>query len=658
MATLEELLAIDQELQAPARAPGQSASIDEMLSIQSELDQPQQPAAIGRPGRAASLTQEREATQQLLEGVESGEVTSQDLTRPQVEAVRRARVEAIPEINIGGFKKLSDNTNFLEAVSAMTTFDPDEFGRILTASDPDIGIVTTPEGERLAFNNKTNKAFSINKLGPSLIDATQVGISAAALAPATVAGGLAPVALASGAIQAGLETGQAAAGGEFDALPVAGAALAGPIISKIGQGANAAIQKLRSSLSLPAIKAPTSVEVGKNISPIFGQESKNMTAVREAIEKGEGDNIAAKYMIDGANKVVADPSAREVIKQGTRTDTFPEGLVAMIKGSSGQDKVQMAKSLDIIESGMTNFRKAQDNRPGKVVGETVMELFDSVRAENIKAGKAVGKSAKSLAGQQVNLSSPVASFLDDLDKLGVRVDGKKLNFFDSVIEGDKGAENILKAVWPRLQRLQNNPDGFKSHNFKKFIDTKIEAGKKSTVNPLTRDAQKVAENLRKNVNETLREFSPAYKEANVNFSETVGVLDKFTKTAGTNFNPDSPFATEFTGKLARRLLSNVQSRETLMESLLNLETVARKFGGKFDGDIGTQILFIDELEKTFGSFARTGISSEVAKGLGKAARGSKAEIAADIGGKIIDKAQRLNEQQTLKALRGLVERNR
>ena len=40
MATLDELLAIDQELQTSDQAPTQGATIDQLLSIQSELDQP------------------------------------------------------------------------------------------------------------------------------------------------------------------------------------------------------------------------------------------------------------------------------------------------------------------------------------------------------------------------------------------------------------------------------------------------------------------------------------------------------------------------------------------------------------------------------------------------------------------------------------------
>ena len=186
MATLEQLLAIQGE--AESVTCGCSASIDQLLSIQQELDttgQLKEPAqrTRGRGRSALGLQKERqriteEADQQeaeeLLIGIDSGEVEISSLSDDQVQRVQKAKIDRIPEVADIGLSGLSENTGFLQAVSGLTTFNDDEFGRILQDADPAIGIVSTPEGERIAVNNDTGVAVSLNKIGPSLIDAIRI----------------------------------------------------------------------------------------------------------------------------------------------------------------------------------------------------------------------------------------------------------------------------------------------------------------------------------------------------------------------------------------------------------------------------------------------------------------------------------------------------
>ena len=198
--------------------------LEDIFSRYQPVEQQQAPAPQrggGRSGLSRRKAQQAERTSELMAGIEAGQISSKDLTPVEVSRVQRARVDAIPEANVGSFRMLSSDVSFMSSLAAMTTFDPDEFGRILSRADPNIGIATTPEGERIALNNKTNEAVSINKLGPSMMDAAQLGISVAALAPAAALGGIVAPAVGAGLIQANIETGQALAGGEFDAEPIA-----------------------------------------------------------------------------------------------------------------------------------------------------------------------------------------------------------------------------------------------------------------------------------------------------------------------------------------------------------------------------------------------------------------------------------------------------
>lgn len=192
-------------------------------------------------------------TEGQLQQFEAGQITSSNLSDEEVDQIRKLRINKIPELT-GSFKNLSKNLNFIDAVAGLSTFNPDEFGRILSSSDPAIGITTTPEGERIAVNNETGAAFSINKLGPSFMDAVQIGGTVAAFTPAsrgaTIIGQgvkegfktAAKLGVKAGATQTALETTQAAAGGEFNPKDVALSAAIAPV----GQ---AAVEKVVSPIA-------------------------------------------------------------------------------------------------------------------------------------------------------------------------------------------------------------------------------------------------------------------------------------------------------------------------------------------------------------------------------------------------------------------------
>lgn len=232
---LEGIFAQQPVQQQPAQQlPAQQQQPIQQLPERPEVSQQLPPRQLGggRAGRANRIRQDQTRGEGLLRSFEAGEITSQDMTTAEVEQVRKARIDAIPEIT-GSFKQLSENLGFMQALSGLTTFNPDEFGRILQQSDPDIGVVTTPDGERIAINKRTNEGFSINKLGPSLMDAVQIGGAAAlftgpASAISRVGGAAGKQALlqagGAGAIESGVQSLQAGLGGEFDLSDVALAA--------------------------------------------------------------------------------------------------------------------------------------------------------------------------------------------------------------------------------------------------------------------------------------------------------------------------------------------------------------------------------------------------------------------------------------------------
>lgn len=271
------------EIEQPG-AQAQALTLPQGFEI--ETQETVAPRQIGRPGRAQQIRTGRTETQDLLRRFEAGEITSADLTPEQVESVRRARIEAIPEISQVGIQPLT-GTEGLEglgtAAIGLTTFDPAEFGKILTEQFPQIGISTTPDGEQIAVNNETGAVASLNKPGISPIDILQglgvvaaftPGVKAAAAAPAAVSGLIgrevaAPAgvrALAGGLTAAGTEAGiqaaQEAAGGTFDKEQVALAGGLGAVAEAVVPAAQAALGKTKGILGVKAPKATQTAEEG------------------------------------------------------------------------------------------------------------------------------------------------------------------------------------------------------------------------------------------------------------------------------------------------------------------------------------------------------------------------------------------------------------
>ena len=387
---------------------------------------------------------------------------------------------------------------------------------------------------------------------------------------------------------------------------------------------------------------------------IFGNESSTKAAVRKAIEENPTDNITAKYIINGAGKVKADPVAREVIKQG-----FDEGLVAAIKGSKPKDKQAMKNMITIIEKGKGNRLFFEKNRPTDVIGDTVLKRFSSVRDINKTAGKELDGVAKGLKGQKVDSSRAVGQFFDDLNEIGIsvtRVGGAlRAGFKGSDIEGIPAAENAVKKMLGRLNFNPERADAFNIHRMKKFIDEQVSFGKIGE--GLTGKTERVIKSLRRNLDGSLDDAFPKYNEVNTRFSESRQALDEFQKAAGSNFDPFSANADKFVGNLSRRLLSNVQSRVKLMDSISQLENTSAKFGVKFNDDVFTQAMFADDLERVFGSFAPKSFKGEIEGAIKSAAtdvRGGVLETGAKVVGKAAEKARGINEQNAIKSLKQLV----
>jgi hypothetical protein len=346
----------------------------------------------------------------------------------------------------------------------------------------------------------------------------------------------------------------------------------------------------------------------------------------------------------------ADVAAKDAIKQG-----FDEGVIAAVKGSSPADRKSMRKMVNIMERGKKNARFAVTNRPSDVVGDSLMDRVRTVQKINRDAGKRLDTVAKSLKGQQVEFQPAVNAFINDLGDMGISVtDDLKLNFSGSDIEGLAGPERAITQVFNRMKTTRP-PDAFDLHRMKRFIDEQVTFGKNAE--GLAGRSEAVLKSLRRNLDQTLDSNFPEYDAVNTQYSETIGALDALQDVAGRKMDLTGPNAEKATGTLMRRLMSNAQSRVTLLDSINQIEDVANKFGGKFKDDLLSQVLFVDELDSVFGPVARTSFQGQIKQGVGAAIEVKTSPVAAALraGGAVVDKARGINQEGAFKSIKKLLQ---
>ena len=389
---------------------------------------------------------------------------------------------------------------------------------------------------------------------------------------------------------------------------------------------------------------------------------------KELIESGQlGDARTAKFNLNDAGKIEVDPFAKESIKQG-----FDKGVVADIKGASAATRQKMRDMVNIVERGLNNSRFSALNRASDVVGDSLTSRFSVVHQANRRAGKKLDFEAGKLKGKPIDATGPVDNFLDDLESIGVQFDPstRTINFKGSDIEGLAGPEAAVKNIVNRMLNTRT-PDAYDVHRLKKFIDENVTFGKSAS--GLGGKTESILKSLRHDLDGLLDTNFPDYNKVNLDYAETRGVIDAFQDAAGKKINLTGPNADKAIGTLSRRLLSNAQSRANLLNSINDLDALAKKLsgkgplpvrvedvldlpGGKFKDDIISQVLFVDELDSVFRPAARTSLQGDVQKAVGTAGRAARSptEAVIDTLGSTLEKTRGINEEGALKAVKDLL----
>jgi hypothetical protein len=370
--------------------------------------------------------------------------------------------------------------------------------------------------------------------------------------------------------------------------------------------------------------------------------------------------------------VVPDKTAEAAIYQG-----LPERVVTPVKTSNRATKALMVDMLDIGEKVGKNALYAQTHTAGQIAGNAANSLYSDLKTRNSKAGKAIDKAAQGLRKKQIDISGPIKSFEDALDKMGVKykkvVNGNEI-ILDKLVFDKKSdlfgrskeaieAQTILNDTMERL-RDADASTAYDAHTLKRFIDGQVSFGK--TPMGMPGYADRILKDLRRQVDATLDGKFKDYDLANTEYSETINAMNGLTDISRKlDFNGN--YADMGMGVILRRLMSNTAARTQLQEALNEMQRVSNKYGKtnpKDNVNIGALSLLANEIEIIFGALGETSFQGIINRELGGLvdATTSKAGMA-DLGLKGVKAAaEKLkkpkNKEEAYKAFYKLVTEDR
>lgn len=382
-------------------------------------------------------------------------------------------------------------------------------------------------------------------------------------------------------------------------------------------------------------------------------------SLKKQITAGGRDDGLAPFKVNAKGEVIGDKIGAEAIRQG-----FKPGFVQAVKTANHATKQAMKAMLDMTKRVKGNARLALDFRPTDVVGDVMVKRLTFIRDKANNARENLNIIAQTeLKGKPMNTSKVLNQFeksLGDLDihlkegRGGVPVPEYK----GSMISKDRTSQRVINDLID-LMAEGVKPDALRFHKLKRQLDTMIDFRKKSATG-LTDAGRKVLIDIRKSLNESLRDVNQRYATVNDTMSQSLGAFEDFQKAVGPSIDIFGGRSNASIGQDLRSLMSNNKTRVRLTNAVNQLDDVAANLGGKFSEDVKDLSLFAINLENKFGAIAESGLKAEVGAAVESAVSQGPTRAAANVAaGKLASGAEKLrgiNDFNAFKSMEALLNR--
>jgi hypothetical protein len=399
-----------------------------------------------------------------------------------------------------------------------------------------------------------------------------------------------------------------------------------------------------------ALPAPSEI-AGKALAKTQQTLRPSKKVIREAIESNSGDKIGAGYDVTPYGAVVENPLEQAALAQG-----FDQDFIGALKNATPKDRAAMLEMTAIRKRGTENYMEKIQNRPAKVAGNSLLERYNIIRKANRQAGKDVDKTSRNLVGKAVETDELMESFSDALgDKLKVRLTPEGgIDFKDSIIEKNPAAVRALTDLVDLMGRGSRGGmlDADRLHFMKKYIDDNVTFGKAK--DGLAGDTERIMKDLRYDINQAIRDVDPDYAAANDAYSETIGALDEFQSLMGNKVDLSGVNAGESVGRNLRKVMSNYNTRENLLDSITTIENLAVKHGGEFNDNIILQAGYAQKLDDMFGAVADTSLRGAAGGAIRDTVRGDLLGAAGNVVSGAAKKIKRQTDEKAFNAINELL----
>jgi hypothetical protein len=372
----------------------------------------------------------------------------------------------------------------------------------------------------------------------------------------------------------------------------------------------------------------------------------------------------------GGERVVKDPYAQEVIKQG-----MDPGYVQAIKMANPETKSKMSQMLGVMRSVKAN--RAQAMRPSDVSGSVVVDRLRMLDQSVSDATKQLNQIAeKSFKGQRID-TTPVNNKLNEIfDNYGIRPTYEpgsskpildKSAFRDSDLRMDPSAQRNLKQVIEVMSE-GGVPDAYRLHQLKRMIDGQINWGRtpRGSISDAT---QTILRDIRGSLNNTLREANPRYAEVNDRISQSLNLFDDFQSAIGQKidiFGRTTQTEGAGVGQNLRRLFGNTVGRAGLEDALNRLDTLYKQAGGTGKESVYELAMFANALDDQFGAVAKTSFRGDIEAAVKQGQQAQRTvqqgpaatawQAGAEKVGEAVQKMRGINEENAFNAIEELLRR--
>lgn len=371
-----------------------------------------------------------------------------------------------------------------------------------------------------------------------------------------------------------------------------------------------------------------------------------------AIKNNTSNPARSGYALNEVGRVIGDKTQQTAQKGGVSDD-----LIALVQSANPRERRQMLQMVDAVGEADPVVRA--QNSPRMALADSMGERVRSLLKGNAEAYRAQRQSINDLRGIRLDANAmrqlndgPMQDLQETLRSFNVQFDPAQgsLSFKGSSFETSREAQgrvrNMLNLLYSNQPKTAHDLHIFKE-NVDELIEWSVSQGgaKSKSMVPLKQ--------VRSDINGIIRELSPDYASANDGLQETIPLINELQRLTGRNTDIRTDASGPALARLSRRILSNAQSAEAVDDVLRQLANYGPQ------EDVWRQNVFLDELDRAFGTQQRRSLQGEVSKGMEalKAAQEGSQSItskAIDMVGKRFTKSPDQQQKEQLQALRDLI----